>query len=312
MVKQQIKSLGIQYDARIDYENLHNMFYRRLTDDHIKICKALEAEFDDAENSEEREIQKLIRAYRKVKLKELELDLEKQEKRLKVAEEALTLKETKKFLNEKRIATNNVEKNRDRIRGLNRSDLIPTDSRVFPMTFAPIIIHEDGENVIKLARYHCRPANKPESIDIKYNGLYNARRDNLGNAFWRDLFGFKHGFFVVESFYENVSAKDYSPNPSEEDKNMVIQFRSNKNADLKIACLYDYWGYSPEDGFYSFAALTNDPTPEISETGHDRLIIALKDENIIPWLQPERVTKKQLEAILDNPEHHVYEHTISR
>ncbi len=70
IVKQQIKKLGLQYEARIDYELLQNMFYRRLTDDKIKISKALEAEFDEPENAEEREIQDLIRAYNKLKLKE--------------------------------------------------------------------------------------------------------------------------------------------------------------------------------------------------------------------------------------------------
>lgn len=311
MVKQQIKSLGTTYEARIDYELLQNMFYRRLSDERIKICKALEAEFDEADNAEEREIQKLIQAYRKVKLKELELDLEKQEKRLKAAEEALALKETKKFLNEKRIASNHIEKNQARIKGMKRSELIPTDSRVFPMTYAPIIVRENDENVIKLARYHCRPADKPESIDIKYNGLYNARRDNLGNAFWRDLFGHKHGFFVVQSFYENVSSLDYKLAPSQEQFNRIIQFTPKGNHDLKIACLYDLWGTSPEDQFYSFAALTHEPTPEISQTGHDRLIIALKDENIDPWLSPEKSSLKEMESILDDPAHFFYEHVIS-
>jgi len=59
MVKQQVKQLAMKYDARIDYELLQNMFYRRLTDDTIKISKALEAEFYDPQNSEEKEIKKL-------------------------------------------------------------------------------------------------------------------------------------------------------------------------------------------------------------------------------------------------------------
>lgn len=219
IVKQQIKKLGVQYEARIDYELLQNMFYRRLTDDKIKISKALEAEFDKPENAEEREIQELIRAYNKIKLKEIELDLAKQEERLRLAEIAFACKETKKAQNEKRIATNKIEKHLEKIKGMKRAELVPTDSRIFPMSFAPIIVNEKGTNSIKLARYHCRPSDKPASIDIKYNGLYNARRDNLGNAFWKDLYGHKHGFFVVESFYENVSALDYKPSPGLEDKN---------------------------------------------------------------------------------------------
>lgn len=310
IIKQQVKKLGVQYDARIDYENLQNMFYRRLTDDRVKICKALEAEFYEPENSEEKEIRDLIRAYQKVKLKEIELELAEQEERLRLAEEELRKKETKKFLNEKRIATNHIEKYLQR-KGMKRNELIPTDSRVFPMTYAPIIVQEKEDRVIKLARYHCRPSDKSESIDKQYNGLYNARRDNLGNAFWRDLFGHKHGFFVAESFYENVSSRDYKPAPTEYDQNLVIQFNPKGKVDLKIACLYDYWESNAEDGFYSFAALTHEPTPEILEAGHDRLIIALKDESIPAWLNPHDYTKSEMEKILDNPEYHVYEHVIS-
>lgn len=311
IIKQQIKKLSVQHDARIDYELLQNMFYRRLTDDRIKICKALEAEFEEPENADEKEIRELIKAYHKVKLKEIELDLAKQEERLRVAEEALKLKETKKFLNEKRIANNHIEKLLQRIKAQRRSELIPTDSRVFPMTYAPIIIRENDQNIIKLARYHCRPADKPADIDTKYNGLYNARRDNLGNAFWRNLFGHKHGFFIAQSFYENVSALNYKPAPQTDDKNLVVQFTPQSKQDLKIACLYDYWESTPEDGFYSFAALTHEATPEIVHAGHDRLIIALKEENLAMWLDPEKFSLEEMGRVLDEAEAHVYEHTIS-
>lgn len=310
LLKQQVKKLGIQFEARIDYELMQNMFYRRLSDGKIKISKALEMEFNDPENSEEKEIRELIRAYHKVKLKEIELDLAKQEERLRMAEMALREKETKKNLNEKRISTKNIEKNLERIKGMKRAELIPTDSRIFPMSFAPIIVSENNERVIKLARYHCRPSDKPASVDVKYNGLYNARRDNLGNAFWKDLFRKKHGFFVVQSFFENVSAADYKPNPGAENSNLVVKFTPKDNADLNIACLYDYWESNSEDGFYSFAAITSEPPPDITEAGHDRLIVALKEQNLNTWLNPKTSGQSVLEDVLDDPEVHTYLHTV--
>ncbi|MEK2688877.1 SOS response-associated peptidase family protein [Bdellovibrio sp. GT3] len=314
MVKQQIRKLGIKYDARIDYELFQEMFYRRLTDERIKICKALEAEFDHPENNEDKEISKLIQAYRKLKLKDLEEHLRFQGKRMHAAELSLSVKETKKALNEKRISTDKIEYYSQRIKGIQRTELIPTDSRVFPMTFAPIIVRENDQNIIKLARYHCRPSDKPESIDVKYNGLYNARRDNLGNAFWKDLYLHKHGFFVVESFYENVSKADYerrSLKDGEKDTNMVLQFSPKDRSDLLIACLYDYWESGPSDGFYSFAALTHEPTSEVREAGHDRLIIALQEQNLGVWMEPERYGSRAIETVLDSPASHVYEHVIS-
>lgn len=311
IIKQQIKKLGFQYEARIDYESIYDIIHRRMTDPRIKVTKGFEEEFLHPENSEEREIRKLIEKYRELQMKDIEVELDKQEERLRLAERALELKETKRFLEEKRIATNHIERIHQKIKGLRRSELIPTDSRVFPMTFAPIIVQEDDKNVIKLARYHCRPADKPESIDQKYNGLYNARRDNLGNAFWKDLYLHKHAFFVVESFYENVEVSMYKPKPGPPKKNMVVQFNAPGNADLLIAALYDQWGSTKEERFYSFAALTHEPTPEISETGHDRLIVALQERNLDVWLNPERYGPRAIEKVLDDPAKHIYEHVLA-
>lgn len=314
MVKQQIKKLGIRFEARIDYELLQVMFHRRLTDERVKICKALEAEFDVPENSEEKEIAKLIAAYRKLKLKDLEEQIAFQQKRLENAEIILKTKETKKALNDKRIATDKIEYYSQRVKGIQRPQLVPTDSRVFPMTFAPIIVRENGQNVIKLARYHCRPADKPESIDVKYGGLYNARRDNLGNAFWKDLYLHNHGFFVVESFYENVAKSDYEKRTlqaGEKDANLILHFHPSDKKDLLIACLHDYWSSGPSDGFHSFAALTHEPTPEIRDTGHDRLIIALQEKNLGVWMEPERYGERAVAEVLDNPASHIFEHVIS-
>ena len=226
-----------------------------------------------------------------------------------MAEEALKVKATKKAQNDLRTSTEKIDKNLSKIAALKRSDLVPTDSRIFPMSFAPIIVRENNEKVIKLARYHCKPANKTATIDAKYNGLYNARSDNLGNAFWKDLFGHKHGFFVVNSFYENVSSVDYGPSPTKDHKNLVVQFTAKNKAELKIACLYDYWESNSDDGFYSFAALTGDPNREVLEAGHDRLIIALADENLESWLNPA-ADLLSMKRILDNPERHQFLHAI--
>lgn len=311
IIRQQIKKLGAAYEARIDYDSIYDIVHRRLSDPKIKITKAFEEEFAHPENAEEIEIRDAMLAYRKLQLKDFQEILEFQKIRLAQAEEELATKETKKYLEEKRIATNKIELYTSRIEGLKREKLIPTDSRVFPMTFAPLIVREDDKNVIKLARYHCRPADKPADIDVKYNGLYNARRDNLGNAFWKDLYLHKHAFFVVESFYENVDASMYRPKPGPPNKNLIVQFHPKNRNDLLIAALYDKWGETREEQFYSFAALTHEPTSDILHAGHDRLIVALQEKNLDVWLEPQRYGGRAIEQVLNNPAYHVYEHVLA-
>lgn len=313
MVKQDVKELGMSFHARIDYDLILEMLERRMKDDSIKLTKAFEASFANPENKKEEAINRLILDYRKFKISELESEAFKQKKRLAEAERVLKIKETKKALEDKRISSNKIEWVLKKIGDLKRDRLVSADSRIFPMTFAPIVLFENGEAVIKLARYHCRPNGKSASIDRALNGLYNARRDNLGNQIWKNLFGKKHAFFVVESFYENVAKSDYQNKKlkeGEKDENLVLHFTPD-NGEMYVACLYDSWDDKGKDIFYSFAALTGDPTPEIAETGHERLIIALKPENIEEWLRPEGQPLEALYAILDDAESLKYAHELA-
>lgn len=312
MVNQSNKSLGLTMKVRIDYALLEHTYRRRQTDDSIKISKAFDANFNSPENPAEEKIKKLIDDYNEKRASKLEADLFKQRKRLADSERKLKEKETKKALEDQRISSTKIKWLINKISDLKRTELKPSDSRIFPMTYAPIIVSEKGEWVLKLARYHCRPEGKPESTDFKFYGLYNARSDNLGNTFWKPLFGKKHAFFIVESFFENVSKHKYekrSLKSGEEEKNLVIHFNAPKR--MLVACLYDYWGTEGKDGFYSFAAITGEPTKEVSDAGHDRLIIALKETNLDLWLNPQGHTLQEMTEILKNPEQFHYQYELA-
>jgi putative SOS response-associated peptidase YedK len=58
----------------------------------------------------------------------------------------------------------------------------------------------------------------------------------------------------------------------------------------------------------SFAAITDEPPPEIAETGHQRCIISLQPNNVSEWLAPAGVPKTRLEAILSDRVPAFYEH----
>lgn len=62
---------------------------------------------------------------------------------------------------------------------------------------------------------------------------------------------------------------------------------------------------------YSFAAVTDEPPPEVAATGHNRCLIPLREENLSRWLQPERMDKAELYAILHDRERPTYEHALA-
>ena len=59
------------------------------------------------------------------------------------------------------------------------------------------------------------------------------------------------------------------------------------------------------------ALLVRKTPPEIAATGHQRVIIALKEENVREWLSPHGIARDRLEAILGDKETPYYEHRIA-
>src|SRR3546814_1765425 len=66
-----------------------------------------------------------------------------------------------------------------RLGDLKRTELLPRDNRIYPGTYAGVMVSEDGKRILRPMRYQCRPEGKPAAYDRKYPGTYNARRDNL-------------------------------------------------------------------------------------------------------------------------------------
>jgi putative SOS response-associated peptidase YedK len=80
---------------------------------------------------------------------------------------------------------------------------------------------------------------------------------------------------------------------------------------MLVACLWDHWESPGEPDLYSFAAITDDPPPEVAATGHNRCLIPLRPDNLSKWLNPEGLDKTQLDALLDDRERPYYEHELA-
>jgi putative SOS response-associated peptidase YedK len=196
---------------------------------------------------------------------------------------------------------------------LRRTEPKDDDARIFPGQYAPVMVIEDGKRVIKPMRYQCRPAGKPAFYDLKFPGTYNARRDNL-EGFWKAQFGFTHGVMVVNAFYENVNrhkAEGRELAPGEPVSNVVLEFRPRPTQDMLVACLWSRWSAPGEPDLLSFAAITDEPPPEVAAAGHDRCINPIQPAHIDAWLNPDPADLAAQYALLDDRARPYYEHRLA-
>ncbi|MEM5388333.1 SOS response-associated peptidase family protein [Paraburkholderia phymatum] len=301
------------FGARISIREFAQLYWQRLQDSTIRIPKAVDAWFAAPQSDEELRIVELIDSFNQAQTEKLEQELFEQRTRLAKAERALQAKTTKSAAESKRIATNKIDATLRRIDDVQRKDLQERDARFFPSGYAPVIVMENGERVIKPMRYLCRPAGKPASYDKRYPGSYNARSDNL-EGYWKGLFGRSHGLLVVNAFFENVrrAAMEHRElRDGEQDENVVLEFRPNTSECMLVACLWSHWQSPGEPDLFSFAAITTDPPPEVAAAGHNRCIIPIKPENVDAWLSPQPGDLAAQYAILDDRERPYYEHRLA-
>lgn len=285
------------YGAKVDDAFYQQTVKVRWWEGLAKLPKAL----DDALLARGGEAAEYVQKWRDRRVDELTQELFAQKRRVADAERALQVKETKKAREDVRIGTDKMVKAQVALDDLRRREPLPRDSRIFPGMYAPVIVQVDGQRLIRPMRYQCRPAGKPASYDRQYPGTYNARRDNL-EGFWRGQFGHTHGLMVASRFYENVEGP--------EGKNQVLEFVPRDGELMLIACLWSHWSdpKGKEPDLLSFAAITDEPEPEVAAAGHDRTIINIKPEHIDAWLDPEASDLATMQAIFDDKQHPYYEH----
>ena len=292
--------------AQMDLDQFVEIFGARVADSSIRIPRAIERWFDqplfqDTRTDQELKIKGFIDQWRSTEITRLEREAFVQKKRLADAERTLATKVTKAATESQRIATQKIELALTRLDRLKAVQPHPAEARIFPLHFAPIVMQVGGQRVMRLARYHCRLPGEAAFIDRKLPGLYNARRDSLGK-YWRGLFGLSHAVMLVDSFFENVDR---------DGKNQVLHFIPKPAGTMLIACLYAQWT-DPTGGapLLSFAAITDEPPPEVAAAGHDRMIVNLKPENLEAWLSPQGRSLEEMHRILGDRQAPYYEHEV--
>ncbi|MEM5368945.1 SOS response-associated peptidase family protein [Paraburkholderia azotifigens] len=308
------KKYAKTFGAHMDIREFARLYWERAEGRlKAKIPKAMDDAFASPQSADELEIKQLIEQYNADQTKMLEEELFKQRARLVAAERTLQTKQTKAAAESKRIAGDKIQAALGRIEDLRRTELLPRDSRIFPGNYAPVLIQENGQLVVRPMRYQCRIAGKPANYDFKYPGTYNARLDSL-EGFWKAVFGYSHGVLIVDSFYENVKRSKMEGRvlaEGQDDENVILQFTPRDGSKMLVACLWSKWSAPGEPDLYSFAAITDEPPPEVAEAGHDRCIVSIKPENVAAWLNPNPKDLAAQYAILGDKVRPYYEHELA-
>ncbi|KWB20831.1 hypothetical protein WL32_17020 [Burkholderia cepacia] len=287
-----------RYGADMDIETFRRLYFARAVASDIKIPKAVDAALASAGDDE---ISAAIAAYRAHRASELEADLFRQHARLAAAEKKLATKVTKAASEDVRIATDKIDAATRGLDDLRRQDPQERDSRIFPGWYAPVLIELDGKRLVVPMRYRCRIPGWTEADERIKNGTYNARADALGTA-WRKVFGFTHGLVLVDTFFENVKL---------DGQNVVLRFDPTPPQPMQVACLWTRTEIPGADDLWSFAAITDEPPPEVAAAGHDRCIVPIKPSNVDAWLAPDPSRRAQLREILADRERPYYEHQLA-
>ncbi len=208
------KKLVRQFGAIMDLDAFAKLWLRQnRTEKRPKTPKAMDDAFREGGEGALGLIAKEIAAWDLLGAQAWEADLFTQRRRIADAERKLATKPTKTAQTELERAGRKQAQVEGWLSDLRRKEPKSKDYRIFPGWYAPVIVSENGQRIIRPMRYQCRPPKAPSSYDRDYPGTYNARRDNLERA-WKDLFGYRHGLIVVGRFYENVEI---------DGKNVVVQ-----------------------------------------------------------------------------------------
>lgn len=247
---------------------------------------------------------------------DLDAEVAKQKQRIADAEAKLaSAKPTKAAEKELSAATKKRDAALKKIEAEKRLVEPRETERIYPGHFAPVLIRDPttGDRMVVPMRYRCRLPGWTEAMERLKPGTYNARRDKLTTV-WKQLFGHNHGIIAANHFYESVSLHRLQQRelvPGERDIPVEIRFTPDPPQEMYLACLWRYVEpEGDEPGFYTFAAITRDPPPEVQAAGHDRCVIPIREENIEAWLNPDPTNLGKSMAILDDPIETYFQHEL--
>jgi len=300
MIEADLRKLESRFGAKIDLDNLQIAFHMRDVYKSAMIPSAIDSfVMQNADNAVFKRLAKLAKAHYAAEIEKFSTKLKKHEQAVKDFETKIKSGSKAKGLKEsleKRRET--VEWHKEKIAYYEKIEEAGAP-RVFPNFYAPVIVKDAKQASIRLMRYQLCPKSGKELNPFKYN-LFNARRDRLlESTTWEAVFGKQHGIFPFYRFYESVEGKNGEAKS--------IYFEPEHEELMWAASLFEK-AKIKEGDLWSFAAITDEPPPEVAAAGHDRCPVYIQESNFEKWLNPNKSSKDELLDILSAIEKTYFAH----
>ena len=300
MIEADLRELQKVFGVKIDWSSFDEAYAIRGQYSQAMIPSALDSYIiQNAETQSQKRLAKMAKAHYQKEIEKFSIKLRKYEQDVKDFELKLKngskIKDLKEKL-EKRRAT--VEWHKEKIEYYEKIEETGAP-RVFPNFYAPVIVKSEAENSIRLMRYHLCPKSGKELNAFQYN-LFNARRDKLlDSRTWKPIFGKQHAIFPFYRFYESVEGKN--------GESKIIYFQPKDEKMMWAASIFEEAKISA-GSLLSFAAITDDPPPEVAAAGHDRCPVFIKKDHFENWLAPQNTSKEDLIQLLSSVVPTVFKH----
>lgn len=292
MIEADMRKLERRFGAKIDWDNFEEAFNMRAKYKMAMIPSAIDTYFiQNAETALQKRLAKMAKTHYMMEIEKFSKKLKKYENDVKELEAKLNSGSKAKGLKEKvRKRRETVEWHKEKISYYEKIEEQGAP-RVFPNFYTPVIMKDKTGCWIRLMRYHLCPKSGKELTPFKYN-LFNARKDRLlDSRTWKHIFGKQHAIFPFYRFYESIEGK------SGEAK--IIYFEPETKDLMWSASLFER-SKTTEGNLWSFAAITDEPPPEVAEAGHDRCPVFLNEDHFEQWLEPKDLSQNDLLALLES------------
>jgi putative SOS response-associated peptidase YedK len=297
LIKANLKKLALEFGAKADLESFSRFYALRLEHPELKAPFGLDRYFVLSQDAQEQKLAPLIRKFHEAEAARAAASIADLEREMKELRHKPTSASKKKI----EVRERKIEKLKQKL-DASFDRISPLDERIFPGSFAPVVIAEGKGRRLLPMRYRVRRPDGGE-VPSQYN-VFHARRDSLLPApTWKPLFGHTHAIFPFARFYEWIT--------DEHGKKKEIAFSPAERGMMWAASLYSPPRSRQMLPYASFAMVTDDPPPEVAAAGHDRCPIFLRSTAMDAWLHPQKIRPQELLGLLGEKEKAFYINSLA-